>query len=129
MGQRTRRQARCLLQTAAAVFIAHPTERASMAQGPFLVGPAQGRSPYAPPWPQIPSAPSAFPLLGAPSNNPPEGCKSLGYGPLRLEEISSCRDTLGQIRAAASTADRSASQKVEWRSVITAAAVFVARPT
>ena len=57
-------------------------------------------------WPKIPTASTAFPLLGAPQasgNKPnplprkgkkPEGC------PLRPEEISSCRDTLGQIRVA-----------------------------
>ena len=79
-----------------------------------------------PAWTKIPSAPSRFPLLGvpqAPGNkpNPPEGSKSLGDGPLRPEEISNCRDILGQIRAAASTAGRSATQQLKKRSVNTAA--------
>ena len=71
-----------------------------------------------PAFPKIPSAPSAFPLLGAPQApgdqpNPPEGGKSLGEGPLRPEEISRCRDTLGWIRAAVNTADRSATRQLK----------------
>ena len=44
------------------------------------------------------------------------------------EEISSCRDTLGHIRAAVSTAGQSASPQLKNRSVTTAA-VFIPRPT
>ena len=83
-----------------------------------------------PAWPKIPSAPLAFPLLGAPQApgnkpNSPKGVKPWVDGPLRPEEISSCRDTLGQIRAAASTAGRRATQQLERCSAITAAAPFI----
>ena len=71
-----------------------------------------------PAFPKIPTAPSAFPLLGAhqvPGDepNPPEGSKSLAGGPLRPKEISRYLDTLGQIRAADNTAGRSATRHLE----------------
>ena len=112
------------------IFVAHPTECVSVAQGPFLGGSGGSAEAYTrPAWLKIPLALSAFPLLGSPQapgnkSNPPKGGKSL-----RGQEISSCLDTLGQIRAAASTASPSATRQVEKRSVNTAAAVFVARPT
>ena len=51
---------------------------------------------------KIPTAPSAFPLLGAPQApgnkpNPPEGGKSLGDGPLRPKKTTSRQATPGQI--------------------------------
>ena len=69
------------------VYIDRPTLRASMAQGLFLGG--TGRRAVAhtrPEFPKMPTAPSAFPLLGAPQapgNKPnlPEGSKSLGRRP------------------------------------------------
>ena len=66
----------------------------------------------------MPTAPSAFPWLGAPQApgdepNPPEGGKSLGGRPLLPKEISRYRDTLGQIRAADNTAGRSATRQLE----------------
>ena len=67
--------------------------------------------------PKMPTAPSAFPLLGAPQapgdEPPPEGGKSLGEGTLRPKEISRYQDTLGQIRAADNTAGWSATQQLE----------------
>ena len=76
-----------------AVFVARPTQRASMAQGLFYGG--SGRMAVAhtrPAFPKMPTAPSALPLLGAPQApgdepNLPEGSKSLGEGPLRPKEI------------------------------------------
>ena len=69
------------------VFVGRPTLRASMAQGLFLGG--TGRRAVAhtrPEFPKMPTAPSAFPLLGvpqAPGDKPslPEGSKSLGGRP------------------------------------------------
>ena len=69
------------------VFVGRPTLRASMAQGLFLGG--TGRRAVAhtrPEFPKMPTAPSAFPLLGAPpapgdKPNLPEGSKSLGGRP------------------------------------------------
>ena len=79
---------------------------------------AQGRSPHAPGIYQKCLLPRRHsPLLGvpqAPGDKPNllEGSKSLGEGPRRPKEISSCRDTLGQIRA-----------RLIWTGV------FVGRPT
>ena len=69
------------------VFVDRPTLRASMAQGLFLGG--TGRRAVAhtrPEFPKMPTAPSAFPSLGAPQApgdkpNLPEGSKSLGGRP------------------------------------------------
>ena len=92
--------------TAAAVFVDRPTQRASMAQGLFYSG--SGRRAVAhtrPAFLKMPTAPSAFPLLGAPhapgdEPHPPEGGKSLGGRPPGgRRKLSSCQDTLGQIRA------------------------------
>ena len=71
-----------------------------------------------PAFPKMPTAPSAFLLLGAPQTpgdqpNHPEGSKSLGEGPLRPKEISRHRDTLGQIRVPDNTAYLSATQHLE----------------
>ena len=91
-----------------------------MAQGLFLGG--TGRRAVAhtrPAFAKMPTAPSAFPWLGAPQApgdepHPPEGGKSLGgEGPLRLKEISRYWDTLGQIRAADNTAGRNATRHLE----------------
>ena len=71
-----------------AVFDVSPTQRACMAQGIFWWVCAQGRSTHAPGIPKMPTAPSAFPLIGEPSDepNPPEGGKSLGGRPPEAEE-------------------------------------------
>ena len=69
------------------VFVDRPTLRASMAQGLFLGG--TGRRAVAhtrPGFPKMPTAPSAFPFIGAPQApgdkpNLPEGSKSLGGRP------------------------------------------------
>ena len=61
-------------------------------------------------------------------NPTPRRGKSLKESPLRPKEISSCQDTLGQIRAADSTAGRSATQQLEKCSVITAAALAASDP-
>ena len=69
------------------IFVGRPTLRASMAQGLFFGG--TGRRAVAhtrPEFPKMPTAPSAFPLLGAPQApgdkpNLPEGSKSLGGRP------------------------------------------------
>ena len=69
-----------------------------------------------PAFPKMPTAPSAFPWLGAPQEiNPtlPKEVKAWGEGPLRPKEISSYWDTLGQIRAADNTAGRSATRHLE----------------
>ena len=64
----------------------------------------------------MPTAPSAFLLLGAPQapgdQPPPDRGNSQGGRPLRPQEKSSYRDTPGQIRAAASTAGRSATRQL-----------------
>ena len=59
---------------------------------------AQGQSPH---FLKIPTALSAFPLLGASGNkpNPSEGGKSLGGYPPRPKEITSRQATPDQIRA------------------------------
>ena len=108
-------------------FVTRPIERANMAQGLFWWVWRRAGAHTRPAWLKIPSAPSAFPLLWAPQvlgnkPNPPKGVKAWGDGSLRPEEIFSCLDTLGQIRAATSTAGRSATQQLEKRSVTTAAA-------
>ena len=97
---------------------------------------AQGRSPHAPgSLPKMPSAPSAFPLLGAPQApgnepNPPEGGKSLGGRPPEAEgNYPAAKTHSARSVPAASTASRNATQQLEKHSVITAAAVFVDRPT
>ena len=79
---------------------------------------AQDRIPHAPGISKMPTAPSAFPLLGAPQApgdkpNHPKGVKAWGEGPLRPKEISRYRDTFGQIRAADDTAGRSATRQLE----------------
>ena len=62
-----------------------------MAQGLFMVGPGAGPYPTRiRQVPKMPSAPSAFPLLGAPQAlgdkpNPPEGGKSQGGRPPETE--------------------------------------------
>ena len=60
--------------------------------------------------------PVGIPLIRgaqAPGNKPLEGSKSLGEGPLGPKEISRCRDTLGQIRAAVKTAGQSATRQLK----------------
>ena len=69
------------------VFVDRPTLRASMAQSLFLGGTGfRAVAHTRPEIPKIPTAPSAFPLLGAPQApggkpNLPEGSKSLGGRP------------------------------------------------
>ena len=69
------------------VFVDRPTLRASMAQGLFLGGTRRRAVAHTrPEFPKMPTAPSAFPLLGAPQApgdkpNLPEGSKSLGGRP------------------------------------------------
>ena len=102
---------RCLLQL-------HPTKRASVAQGLIFGGSGHRAGAHTrPAWPKILLA--QVPSYNSPT---PKWVKAWGDGLLRLEENSSCRDTLGQIPAAASTAGQSATQQLERRSVITAAA-------
>ena len=83
-------------------FPLHPT--GICGTRPFLVGPSAGPEPTRTRhFQKMPTAPSAFPLLGtpqAPCNNSPKGVKAWGQGPLRPKEISRYRDTLGQICAA-----------------------------
>ena len=102
------------------VFDARPTLRACMAQSLFWVGTGRRAVAHtARSLPKMPTAPSAFPLLGAPQapgnepNPPRKGIKAWGEGPLRPKEISRYRDTLGQIRAADNTAGRSATRHLE----------------
>ena len=84
-----------------------------MAQGLFLGG--TGRRAVAhtrPEFPKMHTAPSAFPLLGAPQApgdepNLPEGSESLGGRPPEAKgKYSSQQATPGRIRASTSTADR-----------------------
>ena len=83
--QRTRRQARCLLQLLLGICCTpHWTDKYGIR--PFFGGSGYRTQAHTrPAWPKIPSAPSAFPLLGAPQvlgnkPNAPEGGKSLGRG-------------------------------------------------
>ena len=74
-------------------------------------------------FPKMPTAQSAFPLLGV--MNPPQGVKAWGKGPLRPKEISRYRDTLGQICAADNTAGRSATRHLErYRPMVICLLVF-----
>ena len=49
-----------------AVFVLHPTNRTSMAQGLFKVGPTRGQSPHAPGISKYALSPVGIPLKGAP---------------------------------------------------------------
>ena len=63
----TQQLEKCSVNAAAAVFVDRPTQRASMAQGLFYRG--SGRRAVAhtrQAFPKMPTAPSAFPWLGAP---------------------------------------------------------------
>ena len=77
------------------LFIIRPTNVRMWHKAVFKVGPVAGAEAHArPARPKIPSAPLAFPFLGAPQApgnkpNPPEAGKSLGDGPLSPEELSS----------------------------------------
>ena len=70
-----------------------------------------------PAFPKMPTALSAFSLIGAPQvlgdDPPPNGVKAWGKAPLRPKEISRYRDALGHICAADNTAGRSATQELE----------------
>ena len=117
-----------VLTTAAAVFVACSTERASVTQGLFWWVQAQGRSPHAPGMAKNTFGPVGIPLISGTSGArqyppPPKGVKARGDSPLRLEEISGCQDTCDQISTAASTAGRSTTQQLEKRSGTTAAAL------
>ena len=74
-----------VLITAAAVYVARPTECASVAQGLFGGSGHRAEAHTRPAWTKIPTAPSAFPLLGAPyapGNNPsPKRGKNPGGRP------------------------------------------------
>ena len=110
-------------------YLLHAPPNGQVWHKAFFGGPGRRAGAHTrPAWPKIPPDSSAFPLLGAPqasgnkynSHPTPKGVKAWEDDSLRPEEISSCRDTLDQIRAAASTAGRSATQQWEKRSVITA---------
>ena len=74
----------------------------------FFVAPgARPKPTHARHFPKMPTAPSGFPLRR------PKGVKAWGEGPLRPNEISRYRDTLGRIRAADNTAGRSATRQLE----------------
>ena len=69
-----------------------------------------------PAFPKMPTAPSAFSMLGAPQvpgDDPPKWVKDWGEGLLRPREISRYRDTLGQICDADNTVGRSATRHLE----------------
>ena len=71
-----------------------------------------------PAFPEMSTAPSAFPLLGAPQApgdepNTPKEVKAWRKGPMRPKEISRYRDTLGQTRTADYTAGWSATRHLE----------------
>ena len=133
----------CQRANIAKVFVVRPTLRASMAQGLFLGG--TGRRAVAhtrPEFPKMPTAPSAFPLLGAPQApgdkpNLPEGSKSLGGRPPEAvgNTPQAPRHTRPDPRLDA-TAGQSATQhlKRSWPRAICCqraniAKVFVVRPT
>ena len=86
-----------------------------MAQGLFYGG--SERRAVAHTRPAFLKMPTAFSLIGAPlapGDNPTsKRVKVWGESPLRPKEISSYRDTLGQIRAADNTAGRSATRQLE----------------
>ena len=114
------------------VFVACPTERTSVAQGLFLVGQCTGPELTCARMAKNTFSPVSIPPIRAylrrQAINPTPThthlrIKDMRDGPLRLEEISSYRDILGQIRAAASTDGRSATQQLERCSAITAAAL------
>ena len=90
---------------------------------PFLWVWVQGQSLHAPCMVKNTYGSVGIPLIRGTSGSgqltqPPQGIKAWGDGPLRLEEISSCRDTLSQIRAAVNTAGRNASQQLERSAVL-----------
>ena len=100
-----------------------------MAQSLFYGG--SGRRAVAhtrPAFPKMPTAPSAFPLLGAPQApgdepNPPEGGKSLGERPPETEgNYPAAKTHSARFVPAASTASQNATQQLEKHSIITAAA-------
>ena len=80
----------------------------------------------------MPTAPSAFPLLGAPQApgdepNPPEGGKSLGGRPPGAEgNYPAAKTHSARSVPAASTASQNATQQLEKHSDITAAAFISA---
>ena len=86
---------RCLLL----LFVACPTKHANVAQGLFLV------CPHAPSMAKNTFGPISIPLIRGCLRHhaitPLKGVKAWGDSPLKPEEISSYRDTLGQIRATA----------------------------
>ena len=117
------------VNTAAAVFVDRPTQQASMAQGLFYGG--SGRRAVAhtrPAFPKMPTAPSAFPLLGVPQAlgdepNLPKGSKSLGGRPPEAEgNYPAAKTHPARSVPAASTAGQNATQQLEKRSVDAAAA-------
>ena len=102
-----------------AVFVPRPTERESVAQGLFFGG--SGRRVGAHTRPAFPK--NAYGLVGIPlirgascagrSTPSRKGVKAWGKAPpWGRRKLSSHRDTLGQIRAAASTAGRSATRQL-----------------
>ena len=124
--QCTWRQARCLLQLLWYLLHAPPNGQVctphrigKCGTRPFFGGSVcRDRAHMGPAWLKIPMTPLAFPLLGrlryqAINPTPPKRVKAWGDRPLRPEEISSCRDTLGQNHTVASMASRSATQQME----------------
>ena len=83
--QRTRRQARCLLQLLLYLLLAPPNGQ--VWHKAFFGGSSHRAGAHTrPAWPKILSVPSAFPLLGAPQApgnkpNPLKGVKALGTAP------------------------------------------------
>ncbi len=101
------------------VFVARPPPNGQVWHKAFLGGSGRRAGAHThPAFLKMPTASSAFPLLGAPQAladipNRPEGGKNLGEGPLTPKEISRYRDTLGQICAADNTAGRSSTRQLE----------------
>ena len=102
-----------------AVFVLRPTIGRVWHKAVLGGSGRRARPNTCPAFPKMPTAPSAFHLLGAPQtsgNNPPR--KPGGKAPLRPKEVSRCRDTLGRIRAAVNTADRGATRQLERCSIM-----------
>ena len=118
-----------VLTTAAAQYSLHAPPNVQVWHKAFFWWvQTQGWSPHEPSMAKNTYGPVGIPLIrgasGARQHLPHKEDKSLGDGPLRPEEISSCQDTLGQIRATASMASRSATLQLERHSAITAAALL-----
>ena len=121
--QNTWRQARCLIQLLFGICCM-PHQTCKCGTKPFfLVGPGAGPEPTHTWHGQKYLRPVSISLIRGASGSKYQAVNTSGEGSLRLEEISSWWDTLGQVCAAASTAGWSTSQQLEWHSVNTAAAL------